>query len=144
MIDVETLFMLNMIVMWIESIHYFVFNMYITFISSFDCSHVSIAWVSISGRNRIWRLFRVFCLLSVKVSSWYKTHSKTGILPGVWYVFILSVSGIHFGPVIVSFKAFSGHKTMMYTPKVGFTILNNLIQHRGLDCHFILQIVSRY
>jgi len=40
--DVETLFMLNMIIMWITSIHYFVFNMCITFISSFDCSHVSI------------------------------------------------------------------------------------------------------
>jgi len=26
---------------------------------------------SSSGRNRIWRRFRVFCLLSVKVCSWY-------------------------------------------------------------------------
>jgi len=97
-----------------------------------------------SGRNRIWRRFRVFWLLSVKVCSWYKTHSKTGLLAGVWYVFILSVPGFQFGPVTVSFKAFSGHKTIMYRLKVGFNIMNNLIQHRGLDCHFILQIVSRY
>ena len=42
----------------------------------------------------------MFCLLSVKVCSWYKTDSKNGILP-VRYVFILSVPGIHFGPVTV-------------------------------------------
>ena len=30
-----------------------------------------------SGRNRIWRRFSVFCLLSVKVCSWYKPHSNT-------------------------------------------------------------------
>jgi len=42
-------------------------------------------------RNRIWRRFRVFCLLSVKVCSWYKTHSNTGIFAGVRYVFFLSV-----------------------------------------------------
>ena len=52
---------------------------------------------------------------------------------GVWYVFILWIPGIQFVPVTVSFEACSGHKTMMYTLKVGFTILNNLIQHRGLD-----------
>ena len=39
-------------------------------------------------------------------------------------------------------ETFSGPKTMMYTLKVGFTIVNNLIQHRGLDCHLILQTVS--
>ena len=97
----------------------------------------------LSGRNRIWRRFIVFCLLSVKVCSWYKTHSNTGILAGVRYVFFLSVPGFQFGPVTVSFEAFSGHKTMMYTMKVGFTIVNNLIQHRGLDCNLILQTVSR-
>jgi len=86
----------------------------------------------------------VFCLLSVKVCSWYKTHTKTGILASVRYVLILSVPGIQFRPVTVSFEPFSGYKTMMYTLKVGFSIMNNLIQHRGLDCHFILQIVSRY
>jgi len=69
---------------------------------------------------------------------------KTGILASVRYVLILSVPGIQFGPVTVSFEAFSGHKTMMYTLKVGFAIMNNLIQYRGLDCHCILQIVSRY
>ena len=99
-------------------------------------------YAHISGRNRIWRRFRVFCLLSIKVCSLYKTHSKTGILAGVRYVFILSVPGIQFGPVKVSFESFSGHKTKMYTLKVGFTILNNLIQHRGLNCHFILRIVE--
>ena len=97
-----------------------------------------------SGRDRIWRRFSVFCLLSVKVCSWYKTHSNTGILTGVRYVFFWSVPGFQFGPVTVSFETFSGHKTMMYTVKVGFTIVNNLIQHRGLDCHLILQTVSRY
>ena len=97
----------------------------------------------VGGRNRIWRRFRVFCLLSVKVCSWYKTHSNTGILAGVRYVFFFSVPGFQFGPVTVSFEAFSGHKTMMYTLKVGFTIVHNLIQHRGLDCHLILQTVSR-
>jgi len=81
--------------------------------------------------------------LSVKVCSWYKTHSNTGILAGVRYVFFLSVPGFQFGPVTVSFEEFSGHKTMIYTLKVGFTIVNNLIQHRGLDCHLILQTVSR-
>jgi len=76
----------------------------------------------------------VSCILSfvVKVCSWYKTHSNTGILAGVRYVFFLSVPGFQFGPVTVSFEAFCGHKTMMYTLKVGFTIVNNLIQHRGL------------
>ena len=96
-----------------------------------------------SGRNRFCRRFRVFCLLSVKVCSWYKTHSKTGNLASVRYASILSVPGIQFRPVTLSFEAFSGHKTMMYTLKVGFSIVHNLIQHRGLDCHFILQTVSR-
>ena len=89
-----------------------------------------------SGRNRIWRQFRVFCLLSVKVCFWYKTHSKTGILASVLYVFILSVPGIQFGVVTVSFEAFSGHKTMMYTLKVGFTILNNLASRFELSLYF--------
>ena len=40
------------------------------------------------------------------------------------------------------FEAFSGDKKIMYTLKVGFTIVNNLLQHRGLDCHLILQTVS--
>jgi len=136
-----------------------------------------------SGRNRFCRRFHVFCLLSVKVCSWYKTHSKTGNFAGVRYVSILSVPGIQFRPVCcldllnrywgivtvpgsfnalsqgtwggriltlhlnyvagytgvtVSFEAFSGHKTMMYTLKVVFTILNNLIRDRGLDCNCII------
>ena len=81
-----------------------------------------------SSRNRIWRRFRVFCLMSVNVCSWYKTHSNTGILAGVRYVFFLSVPGFQFGPVTVSFEAFSGHKTMMYTLKVGFIIVNLILQ----------------
>jgi len=40
-------------------------------------------------RNWFCRRFRVFCLLSVKVCSSYKTHSKTGNLAGVWYVSFL-------------------------------------------------------
>jgi len=63
-----------------------------------------------NGRNQIWRRFRVFCLLSVKVCSWYKTHSNTGIFVGVRYVFFLSVPGFQFGPVTVLFEVFSGHK----------------------------------
>ena len=90
-----------------------------------------------SGRNRFCRWFRVFCLLSVKVRSWYKTHSKTGNLAGFRYVSILSVPGVRFRPVTVLFEAFSGHKMMMYTLKVGFTILNNLIRDRGFDCNCI-------
>jgi len=74
------------------------------------------------GRNRVCRQFRLFCLLCVKVCSWYKTHSKTGNLAGVLYISILTVPGIQFRPVTVSFEAFPGHKTMMYTLKVGFTI----------------------
>ena len=92
-----------------------------------------------SGRNRIWRRLSVFCLLSVKVCSWYKTHSNTGNLAGVRYVSFVSVPGFHFGPVTVSFETFSGHTTMMYTMKVGFTIVINLIQYRGLDCHLIFE-----
>jgi len=87
-----------------------------------------------SGRNRFCRRFRVFCLLSVKVCSWYKTHSKTGNLAGVRYVSILSVPGIQFRSVTVSFEVFSGHKTMMYTLKV----LNNSIRDRGSDCNCII------
>jgi len=88
------------------------------------------------GRNWFCRRFRVFCLLSVKVCSWYKTHSKTGNLAGVRYVSILSVPGIQFRPVTVSFEleAFSGHKTLMYTLKV----LNNLTRDRGSDCNGII------
>ena len=59
------------------------------------------------------------------------------------FVSFVSVPGFQFGPVTVSFEAFSVHKTMMYTMKVVFTIVNNLIQHRGLDCHLIIQTVSR-
>ena len=91
-------------------------------------------WRHSSDRNRVCRRFRVFCLLSVKVCSWYKTHSKTENLAGVWYVSILSVPGIQFRPVTVSFEAFSGHKTMTYTLKV----LNNLIRDRGSDCNCII------
>jgi len=40
--------------------------------------------------------------------------------------------------VTVSFEAFSGNKTMMYTLKVGFTILNNLLRDRGFDCNCII------
>jgi len=90
-----------------------------------------------SGRNRFCRRFRVFCLLSVKVCSWYKTHSKTGNLAGFRCVSFLSVPGIQFRPVTVSFKAFSGHKTMICTLEVEFTILNNLIRDRGFDCNCI-------
>ena len=100
--------------------------------------------ILVSGRNRIWRRLSVFCLLSVKVCSWYKTHSNTGILAGVRYVSLVSVPGFQFAPVTVSFETFSGYTTMMYTMKVGFTIVNNLIRYRGLDCHLILQTVSRY
>ena len=80
----------------------------------------------------------MFCVLSVKVCFRYKTHSKTGNLAGFRYVSILSVPGIQFRPVTVSFEAFSGHKTMMYTLKVGFPILNNLIRDRGFDSHCII------
>jgi len=89
-----------------------------------------------SGRNRFCRKFRVFCLLSVEVCSWYKIHSKPGNLAGVRCVSILSVPGIQFRPVTVSFEAFSGHKTMMCTLKVGFLI--NLIRNRGSDCNCII------
>ena len=82
-----------------------------------------------SGTNWFCCWFRVFCVLSVKVCSWYKTHSKTGNLAGVRYVSILSVPGIQFRPVTVSFEAFSGNKMMI----VGFTILNNLKRDRGFD-----------
>ena len=70
--------------------------------------------------------------------SWYKTHSKTGNLAGVRYVYVLSVPGIQFIPVTI--EAFSGYKTTrtIYTLKVGFTILNNLILDRGLDCNCII------
>ena len=80
----------------------------------------------------------MFCLLSesVKACSWY--NLKTGNLAGVRYVSILSVLGIQFRPVTVSFKAFSGHKMMVYTLQVGFNILNNLIRDRGIDCHSII------
>jgi len=71
------------------------------------------------------------------VCSWYKTHTKTGNLAGVRYVSILSIPGIQFRPVTVSFEAFSRHKMMMYTLTVGFTNLNNLIQDRGSDCDCI-------
>jgi len=80
--------------------------------------------------------FRVFSLLSVKVCFWYKTHSKTGNLAGVRYVCILSI--IQFRLVTVSFEAFSGYKTIMYTLKVGFTILNNLIWDWGSDCNCMI------
>jgi len=90
------------------------------------------------GRNRVCRRFRVFCLLSVKVCSWYKTHSKTGNIAGVRYVSILSVPGIQFRPGTMSFETVSGHKTIMYTLKVGFTILNNLIRDGGFDCYCII------
>jgi len=89
-----------------------------------------------SGRNQFCRWFRVFCLLSVKVCSRYKTHSKPRNLAGVWYVWILPVPGIQYRPVTVSSKAFSGHKTIMYTLKVGFLI--NLIRDRGSDCNWII------
>ena len=64
-------------------------------------------WVGVSVRNRIWRRFSVFCLLSVNVCSWYKTHSNTGILAGVRNVFFLSVPGFQFGPVASSISLFS-------------------------------------
>ena len=86
----------------------------------------------------------VECILSFvcKVRSLYQTHSNTGILAGDRYVSFVSVPGFQFGPVTVSVEEFFGHKTMMYTMKVGFTIVNNLIQYRGLDCHLILQTLS--
>jgi len=78
-------------------------------------------------------VYSPFCLCS-----WYKNHSKIGNLASVQCVSILSVPGIRFRPVKVLFEAFSGHKTMMPTVEVGFTILNNLIRDRGFDCHCIL------
>ena len=79
-------------------------------------------------------VYFVFC----KSVFLYKTHSNPGNLAVVRYVSILSIPGIQFRPVRVSFEAFSRHKTMMYTLKVGFTILNNLIRDRGLDCNCII------
>jgi len=67
-----------------------------------------------------------------------QNHSKPGNLAGVRYVSILSVPGIQFRPVTVSFKAFSGHRMMVYTLQVGLNILNNLIRDRGIDCHSII------
>jgi len=49
-----------------------------------------------SGKNRFCCWYRVFCLLSVKVCPWYKTHLNPGKLAGVWYVPKLSVPGIQF------------------------------------------------
>jgi len=100
----------------------------------FHDTHHSRGQKRVSDRNRFCPRFRVFCLLSVKVCSWYKTHSKTGNLAGVRYVSILLVQGIQFSPVTVSFETFSGHKTMMYTLKV----LNNFIRDRGSDCNCII------
>ena len=37
----------------------------------------------------------------------------------------------------MSLRVFSGHKTMMYTLKVGSAICTNLKRHRGLHFHFI-------
>jgi len=37
----------------------------------------------------------------------------------------------------VSWMAFSGHKTIMYTLEVGSVIITNLRRDRGLDSHFI-------
>ena len=50
----------------------------------------------------------------------------------------------NFRPVTVSFEAFSGHKTMMYTLKVGFTILNNSMRDRGFDCNCIINGLVEY
>ena len=81
-------------------------------------------------------VYFVFCFW--RVCSWYKKHSNPGNLACVRYVSILSVARIQFRPVTVSFQAFSGHMMMMYTLKVRFIILNNLIRDRGFDCHCIL------
>jgi len=91
-----------------------------------------------SGRNRFWSRFRVFCLLSVKVCSWYKTHLKTGNLAGVWYVSILSVPGIQVRPVTVSFEAFSGHKTMFPILKIRIYYFEQLdtTSRFGLSLYF--------
>jgi len=74
------------------------------------------------------------------VCPWYKnqkTSKKTGNHAGVRYVPKLSVPGIQFRVVPVSLRVFSGHKTMMYTMKVGSTTFTNLRRHRGLDFHCI-------
>ena len=89
--------------------------------------------------NRICCRCRVFCLFSVKVCAWYKNKKyskKTGNHAGVRYVHKLSVPGIQFKVVPVSVWVFAGHKTMMYTVKVGSNTFTNLRRHRGLRLDF--------
>jgi len=77
--------------------------------------------------NRVWR----------RASRLFVMNKKSGNCAGVWYVPKLSVPGNQFRVVPVLLRAFSGHKTMMYTWEVGSTILTKLRRHRGLDFHFI-------
>jgi len=87
--------------------------------------------VNSSGTNQICCQCHLFCLFPVKVCPWYKTqkknHKKTGKPAGAWYVHKLSVPGIQFRFAPVLLMAFSGHRTMMYTLEVGFTIFSNLM-----------------
>jgi len=85
-----------------------------------------------------------FCWFSSPVAFCSFSFQRFDQNPGQVCIFFLSVPGFQFGPVTVSLEAFSGHKTMMYTLKVGFTIVNNLIQHRGLDFHLILTVSRNY
>jgi len=96
--------------------------------------------IIISGTNRICCRCRVFCLFSVKVCPWYKNQKnsqKTGNHAGVRYVPKLSVQEISIRVVPVSLRVFSGHKTMIYTMKVGSTTFTNMRRHRGLDFYWI-------
>jgi len=91
-----------------------------------------------SGRNLFCCLFLVFCHFVCKSVFLVQNSFKTGNLTSVWYVSILSVPGIQFRFVTVLFEAFSRHKTMKYTLKVRFTILNNLIWDWGFGCNCII------
>jgi len=94
--------------------------------------------VDFSGRNWFCRRFRVFCLLSIKVCPSPKLIQKLETLPVSGMYPFCQYQEIQFRPVTVSFEAFSGHKTMMYTMKVGFTILINLIWDRSSYCNCMI------
>ena len=81
----------------------------------------------------------VFCLFSAKgcpVQKFkkFKKNRKPCRCPVCTQVVS---TGFQFRVVPVSLRVFSGHKTMMYTLKVGSTNFTNLRHHRGLDFHFI-------
>jgi len=80
----------------------------------------------------------VSCILSFvcKCSS-YKTHSKTGILAGVRYVFILSVPGIRFGPVTVVRSIFRAKDDDVHTEsRVYYFEQLDTISRFGLSFYF--------